>query len=281
MFVLVGCLLASFFYGMRLDLPGLAAVDGILFLVTVTPTFMASAFVADLTLERPVYSRELADGLYRPRSYACAKALASVPGLAASALAFAGVLYPSVGLRPSPPRFLFFALVCFANLCTAMLVGYTLASALPGDVAPLVLLPSFATLHTLCTGFLISRSALPALWRWLYTISYEQWLWRALMLNQHRGAAYSAYCDGGSTADALVALLPASVSPAARAELRVATNFLAGSDGCVPLQGDDVLLAFGLHGGTQWAALGWAALWVPALAALFYAGVRCVRHDRR
>ena len=47
------------------------------------------------------------------------------------------------------------------------------------------------------------------IWRWLYTISYEQWLWSALMVNQFEGQAYSDYCHGaGSTLEAVAGLLP-------------------------------------------------------------------------
>ena len=47
------------------------------------------------------------------------------------------------------------------------------------------------------------------IWRWLYTISYEQWLWSALMINQFEGQAYSEYCNGASsTLEAVAGLLP-------------------------------------------------------------------------
>ena len=47
------------------------------------------------------------------------------------------------------------------------------------------------------------------IWRWLYTISYEQWLWSALMVNQFEGQAYSDYCHGAaSTLEAVAGLLP-------------------------------------------------------------------------
>ena len=47
------------------------------------------------------------------------------------------------------------------------------------------------------------------IWRWLYTISYEQWLWSALMINQFAGHQYAQYCHGAhSTLEAVAGLLP-------------------------------------------------------------------------
>ena len=61
--------------------------------------------------------------------------------------------------------------------------------------------------HASCDALNVSCRAV--IWRWLYTISYEQWLWSALMLNQFDGQAYSEYCHGaGSTLEAVAGLLP-------------------------------------------------------------------------
>jgi hypothetical protein len=139
---------------------------------------------------------------------------------------------------------------------------------LPGEIAPAVLLPCYATLNTLVAGFLITQNTIPSalgvlcslhtrltnglrvlsctsrarpglraparrfssgavIWRWLYTISYEQWLWSALMINQFDGQEYSAYCHGaGSTLEAVAGLLPgpALAPPAQLGQLAGATN---------------------------------------------------------
>jgi hypothetical protein len=53
------------------------------------------------------------------------------------------------------------------------------------------------------------RHITSVIWRWLYTVSYQQWLWSALMVNQFADNAYSAFCHGaGSTLEALAGILP-------------------------------------------------------------------------
>lgn len=44
--------------------------------------------------------------------------------------------------------------------------SFTLSSVVPGEIAPLILLPCFATLNTLVAGMLVTRSTLPVIWRW-------------------------------------------------------------------------------------------------------------------
>ena len=141
------------------------------------------------------------------------------------------------------------------------------------------------------------------IWRWLYTISYEQWLWSALMVNQFEGQAYSDYCHGaGSTLEAVAGLLPgpALAPPAQLATMAGAcpqrgvalsacgSRFGArrraaalGSTGCSPLRGSDLLDTFELNERSKWASLGYAALTFPVLCLAFYVGVRNVRHEHR
>ncbi len=152
--------------------------------------------------------------------------------------------------------------------------------------------------------FVVARRG-AVIWRWLYTISYEQWLWSALMINQFDGQEYSAYCHGaGSTLEAVAALLPgpALAPPAQLGQLAGATDasprtrckcvntapllrsLLAaalGSTSCQPLRGSDLISMFDLGGRNKWGSLGYAALTFPALCVFFYAGVRSVRHERR
>ena len=189
-----------------------------------------------------------------------------------------------MGLRPSPAAFLFFVLACWTNMVIAFTLGFAVAAAFPGDLAPAVVLPCFATLHAMVAGFLVSKATLPPVWRWLYWISYEQWTFSALMINQFGGAEYDAYCSQGganSTLSALLLSLPAPQRQPA-ASLAAALGGPAAASACLPLRGDDLLAAFGLDDGrTAWFSLGCAAATAPALMLLFYVGVRTVRHERR
>jgi hypothetical protein len=145
-----------------MDFRGIAAVNSIIFLTVTTPTFLGTVFVQDLLSEREVYTREFHDAYYRVASYVTAKIAADIPAAALSALSYTAILYPSVGLHLGAGSFFFFALTTFVNLMIATLVGFTFASVMPGEIAPAVMLPCYATLNTLVAGFLITKTTIPS-----------------------------------------------------------------------------------------------------------------------
>ena len=61
-----------------------------------------------------------------------------------------------------------------------MLIGFSIAASIRGEVGPAVILPVFTTLNMLVGGFFIRRVSIHALWIWLYWISFIQWTWSAL-----------------------------------------------------------------------------------------------------
>lgn len=89
------------------------------------------------------------------------KLLVEIPSTIVSSFCWSAILYFSVGLRNDPEAFLFFAFAVWVNQCVAMVVGFTLCSVLKGDVAPAILLPVWATLHSLVAGFLVSINTMP------------------------------------------------------------------------------------------------------------------------
>ena len=281
LFAFMGALFASFFYNQDLSASGIAAMCSIIYLTTTTPSYLGSVFVQDLISEREVYTREFADSYYRVGSYVVAKIVSDIPPAAVSALVYTCILYPSVKLRMDAHSFLFFALCSFVNLMTAMLVGFCLSSVLPGEVAPMVLLPCFATLHTLVAGFLITRQTIPTIWRWLYTISYKQWLWSALMVNEFKDIEFTTFCHGhNTTLQAIAGMLPRGVINATDAQLNL-LSLITHDTTCVPVAGNTLLAAFSLDTRSKWASLGYAALTFPCLCTAFYLGVRFVKHERR
>lgn len=67
-----------------------------------------------------------------------------------------------------------------------------------------------------------------AIWEWLYWISYEQWIWSALMINEFKGAEYDALCretGANSTLEAASTLLPRDM----RAQANALGVFLRGA----------------------------------------------------
>lgn len=102
-----------------------------------------------------------ADAYYRVFSYVVSKLIVEIPATVVSSFCWTAIVYLSVGLRDDPGAFLFFVFAVWINQCVAMVVGFTLCSVLKGDIAPAILLPVWATLHSLVAGFLVSYNTMP------------------------------------------------------------------------------------------------------------------------
>jgi len=234
-----------------------------------------------MKIDREVYTREFHDAYYRAGTYVAHRIIVEMPTVILATTTFSTILYWSVGLNAVADNFLFFMLVTGTNFITAMLVGFTISSMLPGEVGPAVLLPVFTTLNMLVGGFFIRESTIHSMWIWLYWISFIQWNWSALMVNEFKGTEHVDHCDGnqGNVFTGFLNELPDLLPPASQQLLGI---YLGSTNGeCEPIQGDVVLSSFGLLDRDRWTSLAWASLSIPAFIATFYLGVRFVRHEKR
>ena len=279
LYILLAALLSSFFYSQDRQLTGIFNTVGILFIAVILPCFMAQVFVEEMKFDREVYTREFNDAYYRAGTYVAARILTEIPYLFLSGGAFAAVLYWCIGLNDDLERFGFFVLATFVNFAIAMLVGFTIASGIAGEVGPAVVLPIYTTLNMLVGGFFIRKATIHAMWIWLYWISFLQWTWSAIMLNEFGGEEYTDHCeDGGGGLKSFLATMPLSPRQTRAVELY---EYSRRAGECEAVLGDSVLGSFELGGRDKWECLGYAACSIPVLIALFYVGVRYVRHEKR
>ena len=284
LYVLLAGLLSSFFYGQDRRLVGIFNSVGILFIAVILPCFMAQVFVEEMKFDREVYTREFNDAYYRAGTYVAHRVLVEMPAVVAAAAAFCGVLYWSVGFDDDVKTFGFFFTACVVNFSTAMLIGFSIAAAIRGEVGPAVVLPVFTTLNMLVGGFFIRRVSIHALWIWLYWISFIQWTWSALMTNEFQGREFYDHC-GGDVANGgaagindLVGELPLTPDQTRGLELYASSR---ADRPCEPVLGDTVLASFDLDKRDKWLSLLYAACSTPAFLLTFYLGVRFVKHERR
>ena len=284
LYVLLAGLLSSFFYGQDRTLVGIFNSIGILFISVILPCFMAQVFVEEMKFDREVYTREFNDAYYRAGTYVAHRVMVELPAVVCAAFAFCGVLYFSVGFDASLGSFFFFTLACVVNFTTAMLIGFTIAASITGEVGPAVVLPIFTTLNMLVGGFFIRVVSIHAVWIWLYWISFIQWTWSALMVNEFSGKEFYDHCGGdvltgGSQGiTGLTNDLPLTPDQQRGLELYAASRV---NRPCEPVLGDTILASFELHGRDKWTSLLYAACSLPVFLLTFYLGVRFVKHERR
>ena len=115
------------------------------------------------------------------------------------------------------------------------------------------------------------------MWIWLYWISFLQWTWSAIMLNEFEGEEYSDHCaDGGGGLKSFLATMPLSPRQTRAVELY---EFSRRPGDCEAVLGDSVLGSFELGGRDKWKCLGVRGVFHPGAhrAVLLRRPVRATR----
>ena len=276
-YALLAATLSVFFYGQDRTMSGIINTNGILFIMIILPMFMAQGFVDILKTEREVYTKEIFHySYYRSLSYVTAKIFVEIPASAINAILYTSIIFYSIGLQGN---FWFVVFANFVNMIVCMLIGYTIAAIVPGEIGPGVVLPVFSTLNMLVSGFFVRFKTIPEIWTWFYDLSWIQWCWSAVMVNEFGDSVeFRDHCTPEGLNDMFVQLnIPPNQERAFRFWLR--SQSTDGTE-CEPITGFSILNAFALDGRKRFQSVGYASAWIPVCFLLFYLGVTFIRHEK-
>ena len=279
--ILVGAAYASFFNQLPKNFWGSFATAGMLFVTVALAGFLAIAPLEDFKGEWPLVVRQRQDAYYRCSSYVMEKILQEVPYSLLGALGFGLITYFVIGLKLTPYAFFFYVLVSFTGNMVSTTIAFSVAANIHIDFLPQAICTVWNTLNILVSGFFLPKCQIPVWWIWLYWISYQQWIWSALMLNQFgdqsgteadvaSGACENSFESGAKCTDGIGTLLN-------RLPLLFRGLGLDGSEGnqCTAMN-NFTLNMFAIGEGAhanQWLCLLYAALSMPVFFALFYLGI--------
>jgi ATP-binding cassette subfamily G (WHITE) protein 2 len=173
-------------------------LTAVLFLWAIMPGYTASAYVPALVLERSLFVRERADGLYRPVTYLLSKMIEELVIAFFNTLVFGAVVFFPCKLAGSFPHFW---AVYFTTTATGIALGYAIASAAPNMDVANAALPAYVTTLLFFVGLLLRPQDQPKYWRWYAYIDFLKYAWQAQMVNQFEGEQTLRALDGGSILD--------------------------------------------------------------------------------
>ncbi|KFH66484.1 hypothetical protein MVEG_07009 [Podila verticillata NRRL 6337] len=169
--------------------------------------FIISSFLGTMTfaampqfiLERSIFSRERAAGMYRASSYFMAKTIVETLSHTVLTIIFMGITYYLIGLHGSLVYY-FILLAVFVNVSLSVIAAIG-AVAETAEVG-LTLLAGISTMNMVFTGFLVSRADIPRGWIWAFWTSYYQWAFSGMLINEfsdgsREGNATLAYFGTG------------------------------------------------------------------------------------
>lgn len=153
---------------------------GVLFLGSIN-TYSVQAVVA---IERTVFYREKAAGMYSSLPYAFAQVTIEAIYNVIQTLLYTLILYSMIGFEWNLGKFLYFyyfMLTCFLYFT---MYGMMLVALTPNPHISAILMTFFLNFWNLFAGFLIPRQQIPIWWRWYYWASPVAWTLYGLMTSQ-------------------------------------------------------------------------------------------------
>ncbi|KAL6537750.1 Pleiotropic drug resistance protein 2 [Orobanche hederae] len=143
----------------------------------------ASAIQSVVDIERTVFYRERAAGMYSELPYAFAQVAIETIYVAIQTLVYSLLLYSMIGYQWTGVKFFYFYFIfmCFTyfSMYRMMVVALT-----PGYQIAAIVMSFFLSFWNLFSGFLVPRPLIPIWWRWYYWASPVAWTIYGLFTSQ-------------------------------------------------------------------------------------------------
>ncbi|RVW28717.1 Pleiotropic drug resistance protein 1 [Vitis vinifera] len=137
-----------------------------------------------VVVERTVFYRERAAGMYSPLSYAFAQALVEIPYIFSQAVVYGLIVYAMIGFEWTAAKFFWYLFFMFFTLMYFTFYGMMAVAATPNQNIASIVAAAFYGLWNLFSGFIVPRNRIPVWWRWYYWICPVSWTLYGLVTSQ-------------------------------------------------------------------------------------------------
>ncbi|XP_023766490.1 pleiotropic drug resistance protein 2 isoform X1 [Lactuca sativa] len=137
-----------------------------------------------VSIERTVFYREKASGMYSTIPYTFAQLAIEVVYVGIQTLIYTLLLYSMIGFQWSADKFLWFYFFIFMCFVYFTLYGMMLVALTPNYQIAAITMSFFLRLWNLFSGFMIPRMQIPIWWRWYYWGSPVAWTLYGLITSQ-------------------------------------------------------------------------------------------------
>ncbi|KAK4487758.1 hypothetical protein RD792_005567 [Penstemon davidsonii] len=121
-----------------------------------------------VAIERTVFYRERAAGMYSAFPYAFSQFLIEIPYVLVQSIVYAVIVYSMMGFEWSPEKIFWFIYFLFISLLYFVLYGMMTVAVTPNHNVAAIISSFFYSLWNLFSGFIIPRPRIPVYWRWYY-----------------------------------------------------------------------------------------------------------------
>ncbi|OAQ30844.1 P-loop containing nucleoside triphosphate hydrolase protein [Linnemannia elongata AG-77] len=182
--IVFALVIGSLFSGLK-DRPEMGATSFnksiALFFITSFLATMTFSAMPQFIIERSLFLRERAAGMYRTSSYFLAKTIVETLSYTVLSVIFVVITYYLIGLKGSLIYY-FVAVAVFVNVALSLISAIG-AGAENAEVG-MNLLSLINTMAMLFSGFIVSRTDIPRGWIWAFWASYYQWAFSGMLGNE-------------------------------------------------------------------------------------------------
>ncbi|CAA0839121.1 ABC transporter G family member 40 [Striga hermonthica] len=136
-------------------------------------------------VERTVFYRERAAGMYSSMPYAIAQVAIEFPYILAQALVYGIIVYAMIGFEWTAAKFFWYIFFMYFTLLYFTFYGMMCLAMAPNHHIAAIISGGCTTLWTLFSGFIIPRPKIPIWWRWYYWATPVSWTLYGLAASQY------------------------------------------------------------------------------------------------
>ncbi|KAL9680966.1 hypothetical protein QQ045_012747 [Rhodiola kirilowii] len=138
-----------------------------------------------VSVERTVFYRERAAGMYSAVPYAIAQVLTEIPYIFIQTICFTLVIYPMMSFEWAVTKFAWFFFITFCSFLYFTYYGMMAVAITPNHHVAAIFASTFYGFFTLFSGFFIPRPRIPKWWIWYYWICPVAWTVYGLIVTQY------------------------------------------------------------------------------------------------
>ncbi|KAK4422339.1 Pleiotropic drug resistance protein 1 [Sesamum alatum] len=121
-----------------------------------------------VAIERTVFYRERAAGMYSAMPYAFSQFLIEIPYVFAQSIVYGLIVYSMMGFDWNAEKFFWFIYFLFFSLLYFVLYGMMTVAVTPNHNVAAIISSFFYAIWNLFSGFIVPRPRIPVWWRWYY-----------------------------------------------------------------------------------------------------------------
>ncbi|KAJ4714209.1 Pleiotropic drug resistance ABC transporter [Melia azedarach] len=137
-----------------------------------------------VAVERTVFYRERACGMYSAVPYALAQVMIEIPYIFAQSIVYGVIVYAMIGFEWTAAKFFWYLFFMFFTFLYFTFYGMMAVAMTPNPQIAIIVSSAFYSIWNLFSGFIVPRTRIPVWWRWYYWASPISWTLCGLVASQ-------------------------------------------------------------------------------------------------